>query len=63
MRYTLSMDTLNNIPVLIPSLEIQEHIGGIFSDIDCKICLNRAINHNLPSLDHSSEVAEVHRAA
>ena len=50
MRYTLSMDTLNNIPVLIPSLEIQEHIGGIFSDIDCKICLNRAINHNLEAM-------------
>lgn len=63
MRYTLSMDTLNNIPVLIPSLEIQEHIGGIFSDIDCKICLNRAINHNLLILDRSSEVGEVRLAA
>lgn len=50
MRYTLSMDTLNNIPVLIPSLKIQKRIGGIFSDIDCKISLNRAINHNLEAM-------------
>ena len=47
MRYTLSIETLNNIPILAPSLEMQEHIGNIFSDIDRKICLNRAINDNL----------------
>ena len=63
MRYTLSMDTLNNIPVLIPSLKIQERIGGIFSDIDCKISLNRAINHNLPTLDRSLKGAIVRHAA
>ena len=54
MRYTLSIETLNNIPILAPSLEMQEHIGNIFSDIDRKICLNRAINDNLPMLDRSS---------
>ena len=63
MRYTLSMDTLNNIPVLIPSLKIQKRIGGIFSDIDCKISLNRAINHNLPILGRSLKAVEVRRAA
>ena len=63
MRYTLSTDTLSNIPVSIPSLEIQERIGNIFSDIDRKICLNRTINHNLPTLDRSSEVAIIRLAA
>ena len=47
MRYTLSTETLNNIPILAPSLEMQESIGNIFSDIDRKICLNRQINDNL----------------
>ena len=50
MRYTLSIETLNNIPILAPSLEMQEHIGNIFSDIDRKICLNRAINDNLEAM-------------
>ena len=47
MRYTLSTETLNNIPILAPSLEMQEYIGNIFSNIDRKICLNRQINDNL----------------
>ena len=47
MRYTLSTETLNNIPILVPSLEMQEYIGNIFSNIDRKICLNRQINDNL----------------
>ncbi len=47
MRYTLSIDTLNKIPILAPSIEMQECIGQFFSDIDRKICLNRQINDNL----------------
>ena len=50
MRYTLSIDALDNIPILAPSLKMQEHIGNIFSDIDRKICLNRAINDNLEAM-------------
>ena len=50
MRYTLSIDALNNIPILAPSLKMQEHIGNIFSDIDRKTCLNRAINDNLEAM-------------
>ena len=50
MRYTLSTETLNNIPILAPSLEMQEFIGKIFSDIDRKICLNRQINDNLEAM-------------
>ena len=63
MRYTLSIDTLNNTPILAPSVKIQELIGHIFSDIDRKICLNRQINDNLPTLDRSSKEVEVHRVA
>ena len=41
MRYTLSQDTINNIPVLVPSLEEQNRIGNFFSSIDKKICCNQ----------------------
>ena len=50
MRYTLSTETLSNIPILVPSLEMQEYIGNIFSNIDRKICLNRQINDNLEAM-------------
>ena len=50
MRYTLSIQTLYDMPILLPSLEEQEYIGNIFSTIDRKIELNRAINHNLESM-------------
>ncbi len=50
MRYTLSQQTLNDIPVLLPSLEYQEKVGEIFSSIDKKISLNRAINRNLEAM-------------
>ena len=49
-RYALSVDALNNFPVpLIPLVE-QERIGDIFSSIDQKIALNRAINDNLEAM-------------
>ena len=47
MRYTLSMDTLESMPLLLPSLEEQRLIGEIFSSLDKKISINRAINQNL----------------
>ena len=47
MRYTLSVDTLESMPLLLPPLDEQKRIGEIFSVIDKKICLNRAINQNL----------------
>lgn len=49
-RYTLSNDTISNIPILLPSLEEQQRIGAILSNIDRKIELNKAINDNLPML-------------
>ena len=49
-RYTLSLETLESMPLLLPSLEKQKQIGDIFSTIDKKISLNRAINQNLEAL-------------
>ncbi len=62
-RYSLSVQTLNDIPVILPSLEEQKRIGELFSNIDRKIALNKAINHNLPSLDYLSKVAIDRHAA
>lgn len=45
------------------TLEQQNRIAETLLKIEQKVLLNRAINHNLPTLDHSSEVAEVHHAA
>ena len=50
MRYTLSVDTLYNIPILAPSLDIQKRIGDLFSNIDRKICINRSLNHYLEAM-------------
>ena len=63
MRYTLSNNTIDNIPVLLPSLEEQHKIGKLLSNLDRKIALNKRINHNLPSPDRSLGAAEVRRAA
>ncbi|SUB98055.1 Type I restriction modification DNA specificity domain [Porphyromonas macacae] len=52
MRYEL--------PTFSP--EEQENIGNIAISITNKLRLNRAINHNLPMLVHSSTVAEVRLA-
>ena len=44
-------------------IDCQKRIAAILSKIDRKIELNCAINQNLPTLDHSSEVGEVRLAA
>lgn len=62
-RYTLSNDTIGNIPVLLPSIEEQHIIGNVLADIDRKIELNKQINDNLPMLDHSLREARVRLAA
>ena len=46
-RYTLSNDTINNISVLLPSMEVQHTIGKLLADLDRKIELNKQINDNL----------------
>ena len=49
-RYTLSNDTIGNIPVLLPSIEEQHTIGKVLADIDRKIELNKQINDNLEAM-------------
>lgn len=49
-RYSLSLDTLESMPLLLPSIEEQRVIGDLFSSIDRKIVLNRAINQNLEAI-------------
>ena len=49
-RYTLSNDTIGNIPVLLPSVEEQHTIGKVLADIDRKIELNKQINDNLEAM-------------
>lgn len=63
MRYTLSIDTINNLPLLLPPLEEQNKIGEILSNIDRKLHINREINQNLPTPDHSLRAVEVRRVA
>ena len=46
-RYTLSLETINSMPILLPSLDKQKRIGEIFTLLDNKIKLNRAVNQNL----------------
>ena len=50
MRYTLSQQTLHDIPVLAPDLDSQYKIGSLLSKIDRKISVNREINRNLEEL-------------
>ena len=49
-RYTLSNDTISNIPVLLPSIEVQHIIGKSLADLDRKIELNKQINDNLEAM-------------
>jgi len=49
-RYTLSNDTISNIPVLLPSIEEQHTIGKLLADLDRKIELNKQINDNLEAI-------------
>lgn len=49
-RFSLTIQVLEDIPLLLPSIEEQRYIGQVFSDIDRKITLNRALNHNLEAI-------------
>ena len=49
-RFSLTIQVLEDIPLLLPSIEEQRYIGQVFSDIDRKITLNRALNHNLEAM-------------
>lgn len=46
-RYTLTIDSIGNLPLYLPTLEIQKKIGNLLSYIDRKIESNSQINNNL----------------
>ena len=46
-RYTLTLDSIGEIPVPVIPIEKQKSIGKVFSDIDRKIENNNKINDNL----------------
>ena len=62
-RYTLSVQTIEDMPVLLPSIEEQMRMGKLLSNIDRKIEINRSLNHNLQSPDRSLKAAGVRHAA
>ena len=47
----------------LPAMEEQKRIGQLLCSLDQKIVLNRAINDNLPTPDHSLAVATTRLAA
>ena len=49
-RYTLSVQTIEDMPVLLPSIEEQMRMGELLSNIDRKIEINRSLNHNLEAI-------------
>ncbi len=50
------MAKLVNMPLMLPSLEEQICIGEMFSALDKKININRAINSNL--VESSNDIKE-----
>lgn len=62
IRHT-SPDKIKECIVWLPPLSKQKQIGRLLFDIDRKIELNRAINHNLPTPVRSLEVAIVRLVA
>ena len=59
----ITFELLSEYRVPIPELDTQKKIAQIIKCLDRKIALNRALNHNLPIPDRSSEAAGVRRVA
>jgi type I restriction enzyme S subunit len=51
------------IPIEDISESIQNNIVVILQGLEKKIAINRQLNQNLPTLDHSSEVVEARHVA
>lgn len=49
-RYTITIDSIGNLPLYMPSLEIQRKVGNLLSYIDRKIEVNYQINNMLEEL-------------
>jgi len=60
---SIAISDICGLELDIPTMKEQRQIAAVLSTLDDKIALNRAINDNLPTPDHSSIVAEVRLAA
>ena len=60
---SINSSDISTLTFNFPDFYIQNTIADLWESYDKKITLNRAINHNLPILDHSSKVGEVRLAA
>ena len=60
---SMTFDSYYNIRVKLPDITTQRRVAQFLQNIDRKISVNNQINQNLATPDHSSEVAEVRRAA
>lgn len=60
---SINPSDLSSLYFEFPSFDTQKKIADIWANYDRKIELNRAINQNLPILDHSLRAVEVHHAA
>ena len=56
-RYALSVGTVNDFQIYLPSLEDQKKIGDLLSNIDRKIELNKQINCDLWDLNTTEKAA------
>ena len=59
----VSKAPLQQYEISLPSLEEQNSIASILADLDAKIALNRQINDNLPTPDHSSAMVTTRLSA
>ena len=60
---SINPSDLSSLCFMFPDYDIQKTIADIWNNYDRKIELNRAINQNLPILDHSLRAVEVRLAA
>ncbi len=50
MRFTLAIQTLEDMPLLLPELSEQKRIAKVLTDIDSKITVNKKINKELEAM-------------
>lgn len=49
-RYTLTLDSIKDLQLVLPSIEEQRKVAKLLSDLDRKIELNKSINANLEAM-------------
>lgn len=49
-RYSLNLDTIKSIPLLLPEISVQQQIAKVLSDLDAKIEVNNLIHRELEAM-------------